>query len=162
MVHPADVQDRDGARLVLDRRTRCLFPFIERIFADAGYQGPRVARTAGVALYNRPVERTDDLVREFGHERRFTPTKDLKAFVAALAKPRVVIIMVQAGKPVDDVIEELLPYLEADDIVIDGGNSLFTDTDRRFTSPKQKKIRFIGMGMGEKPSALARSWNAVI
>jgi hypothetical protein len=46
VVHPGDVQDRDGARLVLDRRTRCLFPFIERIFADAGYQGPRVARTA--------------------------------------------------------------------------------------------------------------------
>ena len=42
VVHPADVQDRDGARLVLDRRTRCLFPFIEYIFADAGYQGPRV------------------------------------------------------------------------------------------------------------------------
>jgi putative transposase len=46
VVHPGDVQDRDGARLVLDRRTRCLFPFIERIFADAGYQGPRVARAA--------------------------------------------------------------------------------------------------------------------
>ncbi len=46
MVHPADVQDRDGARLVLDRRTRRLFPFIHRIFADAGYQGPRVERAA--------------------------------------------------------------------------------------------------------------------
>jgi hypothetical protein len=46
VVHPADVQDRDGARLVLDRRTRHLFPFIERIFADAGYQGPRAAQAA--------------------------------------------------------------------------------------------------------------------
>jgi transposase len=46
VVHPADVQDRDGARLVLDARTRRLFPFIERIFADAGYQGPRVAKAA--------------------------------------------------------------------------------------------------------------------
>ena len=46
VVHPGDVQDRDGARLVLDRRTRCLFPFIERIFADAGYQGPRAAQAA--------------------------------------------------------------------------------------------------------------------
>jgi len=44
VVHPADVQDRDGARLVLDRRTRRLFPFIERVFADAGYQGPKLAR----------------------------------------------------------------------------------------------------------------------
>jgi transposase len=45
-VHPANIQDRDGAALVLDQRTRALFPFIERIFADAGYQGPRVANAA--------------------------------------------------------------------------------------------------------------------
>ena len=114
--------------------------------------GANLARNAarkgfGVALYNRHGGRTDDLVRDFGHEGRFTPAKDLKAFVAALAKPRVVLIMVQAGKPVDDVIDELLPYLEPDDIVIDGGNSLFTDTDRRFTSLKEKKVRFIGMGV---------------
>jgi transposase len=46
VIHPADIQDRDGARLVLDQRTRRRFPFIERIFADAGYQGPRVAQAA--------------------------------------------------------------------------------------------------------------------
>jgi transposase len=46
VVHPANIQDRDGAALVLDRRTRALFPFIERVFADAGYQGPRVAKAA--------------------------------------------------------------------------------------------------------------------
>jgi 6-phosphogluconate dehydrogenase len=114
--------------------------------------GANLARNAarkgfGVALYNRHGGRTDELVTQFGHEGRFTPTKDLKMFVGALAKPRVIIIMVKAGKPVDDVIDELLPYLEADDIVIDGGNSLFTDTDRRFTSLKEKKIRFIGMGV---------------
>jgi hypothetical protein len=114
--------------------------------------GANLARNAarkgfGVALYNRHGGRTDDLMRDFGHEGRFTPTKDLKSFVAAMAKPRVVVIMVQAGKPVDDVIDELMPYLEPDDIVIDGGNSLFTDTDRRFTSLKEKKIRFIGMGV---------------
>jgi 6-phosphogluconate dehydrogenase len=55
--------------------------------------------------------------------------------------------MVKAGKPVDDVVDDLLPYLEAGDIVIDGGNSLFTDTDRRFTSLQEKKVRFIGMGV---------------
>ena len=114
--------------------------------------GANLARNAaikgfGVALYNRHGGRTDDLVKEFSHEGRFTPTKDLKAFVAALTKPRVIIVMVKAGKPVDDVIDELLPYLEADDIVIDGGNSLFTDTDRRFASLKEKKVRFIGMGV---------------
>jgi len=114
--------------------------------------GANLARNAarkgfGVALYNRHGGRTDDLVREFGHEGRFAPEKELKGFVATLAKPRVIIIMVKAGKPVDDVIDELVPHLEADDIVIDGGNSLFTDTDRRFASLKQKKIRFIGMGV---------------
>jgi 6-phosphogluconate dehydrogenase len=114
--------------------------------------GANLARNAarkgfGVALYNRHGGRTDDLVKEFGREGRFTPTKHLKAFVAALAKPRVILIMVKAGNPVDDVIDELLPYLEADDIVIDGGNSLFTDTNRRFTALKEKRVRFIGMGV---------------
>ena len=114
--------------------------------------GANLARNAarkgfGVALYNRHGGRTDDLVREFGQEGRFTPTKDLRGFVAALEKPRVILIMVKAGNPVDDVIDELLPYLEADDIVIDGGNSLFTDTNRRFTALKEKKVRFVGMGV---------------
>ena len=57
------------------------------------------------------------------------------------------IIMVKAGKPVDDVIDELVPLLEAGDIVIDGGNSLFTDTNRRFDALKEKRLRFIGMGV---------------
>ena len=91
--------------------------------------------------------RTDALVKEFGHEGRFTPAKDLQGFVAALSKPRVIIIMVKAGQPVDDVIDELVPLLDAGDIVIDGGNSLFTDTNRRFETPGAKKLRFIGMGV---------------
>ncbi|WP_245504339.1 NADP-dependent phosphogluconate dehydrogenase [Lichenihabitans psoromatis] len=114
--------------------------------------GANLARNAarkgfGVALYNRHGERTDKLVEEFGHEGRFTATKELKDFVAALSKPRVIIIMVKAGKPVDDVIDDLVPLLEADDIIIDGGNSLFTDTNRRFDALKDKKLRFIGMGV---------------
>jgi 6-phosphogluconate dehydrogenase len=114
--------------------------------------GANLARNAarkgfGVALYNRHSGRTDDLVRDFGHEGRFTPTKDLRSFIAALAKPRVIVLMVQAGKAVDDVIDELLPYVETDDIVIDGGNSLFTDTERRFVALKEKKIRYVGMGV---------------
>jgi 6-phosphogluconate dehydrogenase len=114
--------------------------------------GANLARNAarkgfGVALYNRHGGRTDDLVRDFGHEGRFTPTKDLKSFVGALAKPRVLVLMVQAGKAVDDVIAELLPHLETGDIVVDGGNSLFTDTEQRFASLKEKKIRYVGMGV---------------
>ena len=114
--------------------------------------GANLARNAarkgfGVALYNRHGNRTDKLMADHGHEGRFTPSKDVAGFVASLSKPRVLIIMVKAGKPVDDVIAELEPHLEEGDIVIDGGNSLFTDTDRRFAALKQKKLRFIGMGV---------------
>jgi len=114
--------------------------------------GANLARNAarkgfGVALYNRHGDRTDKLMADHGHEGRFTPSKDVAGFAASLSKPRVLIIMVKAGKPVDDVIAELEPHLEEGDIVIDGGNSLFTDTDRRFAALKQKKLRFIGMGV---------------
>ncbi len=114
--------------------------------------GANLARNAarkgfGVALYNRHGDRTDKLMADHGHEGRFTPSKDVAGFVASLSKPRVLIIMVKAGKPVDDVIAELERHLEEGDIVIDGGNSLFTDTDRRFAALKQKKLRFIGMGV---------------
>ena len=114
--------------------------------------GANLARNAtrkgfGVALYNRHGARTDELVEEFGHEGRFTPAKTLQDFVAALSKPRVIIVMVKAGKPVDDVIDELKPLLEPDDIIIDGGNSLFTDTNRRFDALKESRLRFIGMGV---------------
>jgi len=114
--------------------------------------GANLARNAarkgfGVALDNRHGDRTDKLMADHGHEGRFTPSKDVAGFVASLSKPRVLIIMVKAGKPVDDVIAELERHLEEGDIVIDGGNSLFTDTDRRFAALKQKKLRFIGMGV---------------
>ncbi|MDX7952993.1 NADP-dependent phosphogluconate dehydrogenase [Lichenihabitans sp. Uapishka_5] len=125
--------------------------------ADVGVMGLAVmganlARNAarkgfGVALFNRHGDKTDALMRDFGHEGRFTPTKDLAAFVAALAKPRVIIIMVKAGKPVDDVMDSLLPHLEAGDIVVDGGNSLYTDTNRRFDALAAKDLRFVGMGV---------------
>ena len=78
---------------------------------------------------------------------RFVPTKGLPEFVAALKTPRIVIIMVQAGKPVDDVIDELMPHLEPDDILIDAGNSLFTDTIRRGKLCEARRIRFVGMGV---------------
>lgn len=114
--------------------------------------GANLARNAarkgyGVALYNRTPERTRALVEEFGHEGRFIASETLEAFVASLAKPRAIVIMVKAGDPVDRVIEELLPYLEEGDIVIDGGNSLYTDTNRRFDYLEGKNIRFIGMGV---------------
>ncbi|GAB0119349.1 NADP-dependent phosphogluconate dehydrogenase [Acidisoma sp. 7E03] len=114
--------------------------------------GANLARNAarkgfGVALFNRNHERTDKLMAEHGAEGRFYPAKTIEAFVASLAKPRAIIIMVKAGKPVDDMIEELIGHLEPDDIIIDGGNSLYTDTARRFKRCEDAKIRFVGMGV---------------
>jgi 6-phosphogluconate dehydrogenase len=114
--------------------------------------GANLARNAarrgfGVALYNRHGARTDELVREFGHEGRFIPAKTLQDFVASLSKPRVAIIMVKAGTPVDDVIDDLKPLLEPGDIIVDGGNSLFTDTNRRFDAVRERQLQFIGMGV---------------
>ena len=98
--------------------------------------GANLARNAAshgfaVALYNRHAERTDELMREHGGEGVFVPTKSLAEFVAALKTPRILIVMVKAGKSVDDIIDELTPHLEPDDILIDAGNSLFSDTVRR-------------------------------
>ena len=87
---------------------------LARNFARNGYT---------VALHNRSRARTDALVAEHGHEGDFVATETLEELVQSLAAPRRVLIMVKAGKPVDDVIEQLVPLLETGDIVIDAGNS---------------------------------------
>ena len=115
--------------------------------------GANLARNAasrgfGVALFNRHFERTDALIREHGREGRFVATKSLPEFVSDLMKPRVIIVLVKAGKPVDEMIDELTPHLEPDDILIDAGNSLFSDTIRRERKCKDDKgVRFVGMGV---------------
>jgi 6-phosphogluconate dehydrogenase len=114
--------------------------------------GANLARNAArhgfsVALYNRHADRTDALIREHGGEGSFVPTKSLAEFVSALKTPRIVIVMVKAGRPVDDMIEELTPHLEPDDILIDAGNSLFSDTIRRARACEARRIRFVGMGV---------------
>ncbi|WP_237479765.1 NADP-dependent phosphogluconate dehydrogenase [Lichenibacterium dinghuense] len=126
--------------------------------------GANLARNAahkgfGVALYNRTGSRTDAVMAEHGSEGRFVPSHGLEDFVASLAKPRAIVIMVKAGKPVDAVIEELLPLLDGGDIVIDGGNSLFSDSNRREAALKQKGLRFVGMGVsgGEEGALLGPS-----
>src|SRR6201996_1575511 len=98
--------------------------------------GANLARNAArkgfrVAVHNRSPEKTDRLVAEHGGEGDFVPSHSVEDFVASLAKPRAIIIMVKAGKPTDDVIQELVPHLEAGDIIIDAGNALFSDTRRR-------------------------------
>lgn len=114
--------------------------------------GANLARNAArkgfrVALHNRSNDKTDHLIAEHGKEGKFTATHSIKEFVAALAKPRVILIMVKAGKPIDDVIAELVPHLEAGDIVVDGGNSLYSDTRRRERELAERKLLFVGMGV---------------
>ena len=84
-----------------------------------------------VAVHNRTAARTRALVEEFGHEGTFVPAESPEEFVAALERPRRLIIMVKAGDPTDAVIEEFAPLLEEGDLIIDGGNAHFADTIRR-------------------------------
>jgi 6-phosphogluconate dehydrogenase len=112
-----------------------------------------------VALYNRSSERTRSLVEQHGDEGTFLPSESLTDFVASLAKPRAVIVMVKAGRPTDDVIDELVPLLDHGDIIIDCGNAHFADTRRREDDLQKQGIHFIGCGVsgGEEGALLGPS-----
>ncbi|MFK5634818.1 MULTISPECIES: NADP-dependent phosphogluconate dehydrogenase [unclassified Ornithinimicrobium] len=100
-----------------------------------------------VALYNRTTARTDEVVAAHGHEGTFVLAPDLASFVDALARPRRVIIMVQAGAGTDAVIDQLVPLLEEGDIVVDGGNAHYTDTRRRERALRAQGLHFVGAGI---------------
>ncbi len=100
-----------------------------------------------IAVHNRTTEKTTTFLQEHGHEGSFTGSTDVASFVAALESPRAIMIMVKAGQPVDAVIAELKPYLDPGDLLIDGGNSLFTDTERRSKALEAEGFRFIGTGV---------------
>jgi 6-phosphogluconate dehydrogenase len=100
-----------------------------------------------VAVFNRTVEKVDAFMAGRGKGKKFIGCHDLKELCANLAKPRKVMLMVKAGKPVDDFIELVLPHLEQGDIVIDGGNSHFPDTIRRTKYLQGKGLLFIGTGV---------------
>jgi 6-phosphogluconate dehydrogenase len=100
-----------------------------------------------VALHNRSAGRTDELVAQHGHEGRFIPSHSMQDFVASLARPRKVLIMVKAGAPTDAVIEELLPLLEPGDMVVDGGNAHYADTRRREAWLREHGLHFVGTGV---------------
>ncbi|WP_411031983.1 NADP-dependent phosphogluconate dehydrogenase [Spongiimicrobium sp. 3-5] len=97
--------------------------------------------------YDLDEEKVSALQEEGGDTARVDATSDIVTFVAALAQPRKIMLLVPAGKIVDAVIENLLPHLEKDDIIIDGGNSFFTDTDRREAYLQSKGIHFFGAGV---------------
>lgn len=99
-----------------------------------------------VAGYNRDPSKVSDLKNESSGKNVFG-TSDLKEFISKLKRPRALMLLVTAGNAVDMVIKDLLPLLEPGDLVIDGGNSYYADTDRRVQELTPKGIRFIGVGV---------------
>jgi 6-phosphogluconate dehydrogenase len=110
---------------------------LARNFASRGHR---------VGIFNRTAEVTRQLVADYP-EANFKPCESYEALVAALERPRRIVLMVSAGAPVDRVVDSLDPLLETDDIVIDAGNSLFSDTDRRTERASSAAWRFVGMGV---------------
>ncbi len=100
-----------------------------------------------VAVYNRTRERTEELAEGRGRGLRIVPTYDLPAFVSALSRPRRVLSMVKAGPGTDAVLEELFPLLEEGDLVMDGGNAHFADTERRLAQADRRGLRYLGVGV---------------
>ena len=100
-----------------------------------------------VAVFNRTTAKVDAFVNGRGKGKKIIGCHDVKDLVAALKRPRKVMIMVKAGAPVDDVIDEVAPLLEPGDILIDGGNTHYPDTTRRARALKQKGLLFIGTGV---------------
>ncbi len=103
-----------------------------------------------IAVHNRSPGRIDEFMSEAkaqGLDGKAIPQYALADFVQAVKRPRSIIIMVKAGKPVDEMIEQLLPHLEQGDAIIECGNSLFTDTQRRFDYLKPKGIGYLGVGV---------------
>ncbi|WP_435642553.1 NADP-dependent phosphogluconate dehydrogenase [Streptomyces sp. H49] len=111
---------------------------LARNFARNGYT---------VAVHNRTVARTRELVERFGDEGDFVAAETAEEFVAALERPRRLVIMVKAGDPTDAVIKEFAPLLEPGDMIIDGGNAHFADTRRRERELREQGIHFVGTGI---------------
>lgn len=100
-----------------------------------------------VAVYNRTTSKVDEFMKGPAKGSNIIPTHSIEEFVNSLKRPRRVMLMVKAGQPVDEFIAQLLPHLAAGDIIIDGGNSLFTDTNRRCEELQAKGILYVGAGI---------------
>src|ERR1700720_1250415 len=100
-----------------------------------------------VAVFNRTTEVTEKFANGKAKGKNIQPARTMEEFVAALKRPRKAMIMVKAGAPVDAVIGQLAPLLEKGDVIIDGGNSLFTDTQRRCKDLEGRGLHFVGCGV---------------
>ncbi|GJM69953.1 hypothetical protein HMSSN036_21690 [Paenibacillus macerans] len=105
------------------------------------------SRGFSVSVFNRSPEKTHDLLANEGKGKNLVGTFSVEEFVNSLETPRKILIMVQAGPATDATIEQLLPYLDQGDIIIDGGNAHFPDTQRRSKELEAKGFRFIGTGV---------------
>ena len=101
----------------------------------------------GVVVYNRTAETTKKYVEGVAAGKNIKPAYTLEEFVAALEKPRRIMLLVKAGAPVDATIQKLVPLLDKKDLLIDGGNSYFLDTERRARELEVQGINFLGMGV---------------
>ncbi len=100
-----------------------------------------------VAVFNRTVSKVDEFVAHEAKGTQVVGAHSMEELAGLLKRPRRVMFMVKAGETVDKMIDQVLPYLEKGDIVIDGGNSLFTDTNRRTKDLADKGILFVGTGV---------------
>jgi 6-phosphogluconate dehydrogenase len=125
-----------------------------------------------VVVHNRTHRKTEDFLNEAAKETQVTGAETLASLVEQLALPRKIMLMVKAGEVVDHYIEQLIPLLSAGDIIIDGGNSLYTDSNRRTDQLKEHELLFIGTGVsgGEEgarfgpsimPGGNPAAWDAV-
>ncbi len=100
-----------------------------------------------VAVHNRTTSRMQTFIDAHGSEGQLSGYESVQDWVGALARPRVLMSMVQAGKATDAVIDEIVPHLDAGDVLIDGGNANFRDTQRRHAALAQRRIHFLGVGV---------------
>jgi 6-phosphogluconate dehydrogenase len=112
-----------------------------------------------IAVYNRSADKTEKFMAERAQGKDVKPAYSLEEFVGVLERPRKILVMVKAGKPVDAVIDQLKPLLEEGDMIIDGGNSLYADTERRTKDMEATGLGFVGMGVsgGEEGALLGPS-----
>lgn len=114
--------------------------------------GANLARNAArckitTCVYNRTYSKTEQFMKEFEKEGHLISAENLEEFVSKLEKPRRILLMIKAGGAVDKTIEQLLPLIEKGDIIIDGGNSYYKDTQRRAKELSEKGIEYVGMGV---------------
>ncbi len=100
-----------------------------------------------VSVFNRTVSKVDEFLKKEANHKKIIGSHTLREFISSLKKPRKVMLMIKAGDPVDAFIDHILPFLDKGDVIIDGGNSHFPDSQRRYEMLKSKGILFIGTGI---------------